>query len=175
MARVVLVTGGSRSGKSRYALERAAGLGGTRTYVATCPPAVDAEMDGRIERHRREREGCGWLTVEAALDPAGPLADCAGEVVVVDCLTLWIGNLLHEDTRIDEDEIERRSLALFEAASGREGTVIFVTNEVGSGIVPDNPLARRFRDLAGRCNQTIAAGADEVVLLVSGISVEVKP
>lgn len=175
MGRVLLVTGGSRSGKSRHALRCGEAHGGTRAYLATCPAGLDGEMDERIERHRREREAGGWVTVEAPLDLAAALRAQAADVVLVDCLTLWIGNLLHErGDDLDEAQVVRRAGEVLDAARGRGGAVLFVTNEVGSGIVPDNPQARRFRDLAGRCNQVVAAGADEVVLLVSGIPLRVK-
>jgi len=136
-------------------------------------------MARRIARHQADRAAAGWRTVEETLDVAGALQKLdARETVLVDCLTLWINNLLFEEektsTTITEEEIIGKSRELVAAAQGRPGTTIFVANEVGLGIVPDNDLARRFRDLAGRCNQTMAAAADTVVLMVSGIPVCIK-
>lgn len=189
MAEIVLVTGGSRSGKSRYAQELAEAVAGKRTFVATCP-VVDEEMAERIRRHQRAR-GTGWITIEETVDLPGALRRAAGSgVVLVDCLTLWVNNLLYEETLrsdreagvegsagssgLSEDEMEARSREVLRACADLPGTVIFVTNEVGMGIVPDNALSRRFRDLAGRCNQVIAGGADRVVLMVSGIAATIK-
>ena len=177
MAEIVLVTGGSRSGKSGYAQSRAEALGGKRVFVATCPE-VDAEMEERIRRHRRHRQGRGWETREEPVELERVLRMVEADVVLVDCLTLWVSNLMYaaagEGRDFGEDEVEESSAGVMEACAGRAGKVFFVTNEVGSGIVPENPLARRFRDLVGRCNQTVAGGADEVVLLVSGIPVRIK-
>ena len=178
MARVVLVTGGCRSGKSDYARRLAEGLPGRRVFLATAT-AVDEEMRQRIRNHRAAREPAGWETVEEPLALAGAL-DAAGpcEVVLVDCLTLWINNLLHEAGRagsgLTEERIAGESLELLVACRRRPGTVIFVANEVGMGIVPDNAAARRYRDLAGRCNRIVAAGADTVALVVCGIPMFLK-
>ncbi|HOI75969.1 MAG TPA: bifunctional adenosylcobinamide kinase/adenosylcobinamide-phosphate guanylyltransferase [Syntrophales bacterium] len=189
MAEIILVTGGSRSGKSRYAQELAESMAGKRAFVATCP-VVDEEMAERIRRHQRAR-GAGWITIEETVDLPGALRRAAGSgVVLVDCLTLWVNNLLYEETLrsaredgtegpagasgMSEDEMEARSRDVLRACADIPGTVIFVTNEVGMGIVPENALSRRFRDLAGRCNQVIAGGADRVVLMVSGIAATIK-
>ena len=178
MARVILVTGGSRSGKSRHALTLAESLPGPRAFVATCPP-LDDEMRERIRKHRAARRDAAWQTIEEPTDLARVLgASAEFEVVLVDCLTLWVGNLMHEaDERgeqMGEDEIEQCCRAVLEACAKRSGAVLFVTNEVGMGIVPENALARRFRDLAGRCNQMVAAAADEVILMVCGIPQPLK-
>jgi len=178
MARTVLVTGGCRSGKSRYALELAGALAGRRVYVATCP-VVDDEMRRRIARHRKARKDAGWDTVEEPVDLLGVLeGNREYQVVLVDCLTLWISNLMHraqgENREVDEDEIAELSGRLLDACRRRRGTVILVTNEVGMGVVPANAVARRFRDLVGRCNQVVAAGADEVILMTSGIPLHLK-
>lgn len=179
MVEVVLVTGGSRSGKSRHAQELAEGLEGRKVFVATCPE-VDAEMEERIRRHREEREGKGWETIEEAVDLEDVLRRMKeGEVLLVDCLTLWVNNLMYETEKrgeeIGEDEVEQRCRRLLDACASRKGTVIFVTNEVGLGIVPENSLARRYRDLVGRCNQVVAAGADRVIFMVSGLPLKLKP
>jgi adenosylcobinamide kinase / adenosylcobinamide-phosphate guanylyltransferase len=177
MAKVVLITGGSRSGKSRYAQELAQESPGEKLFVATCP-RVDGEMDERIRRHREDRAGRGWRTVEEEVDLEGVLRRETVEMVLVDCLTLWINNLMYssgrEEDEIEENEIECRVKRLLSVCAEREGEVVFVTNEVGLGIVPENQLARRYRDLVGRCNQTLAAGADRVVFMVSGLPLALK-
>ena len=176
MAVIALITGGCRSGKSRYALERAeAGEEGSRIFIATCP-RIDDEMEERIRRHQREREGRGgWQTVEEQTDLVRALRDADAPIVVVDCLSLWVNNMMYADGgRVDEDDVSDRCERFLDACRGREGTVVAVTNEVGLGVVPDNALARRYRDLLGRCNQTVAAGADEVVFMVSGIPIRIK-
>lgn len=179
MSRIILVTGGTRSGKSRFALNMVETAAGKKTYIATCPRDMDEEMSRRIRRHREERDGTGWETIEEERDLAGALGRCAGSRgILVDCLTLWISNLMYEgDLRgetLTEDEIAARARRVIECCRGLPGTFVFVTNEVGMGIVPDNPAARSFRDLAGRCNQTFAEEADRVFLMVSGIPLELK-
>ena len=178
MGRIILVTGGSRSGKSRYAQQRAEALLPPRIFVATCP-ALDDEMRQRIARHQAERHQHHWQTVEAPTDLVQALADHGSATVLVDCLTLWVNNLLfaaeQAGRELTEDDVTTAARAVADAARAGGGVTIFVTNEVGLGVVPDNPLARRFRDLAGRCNQAVAAAADEVILLVSGIPLTLKP
>ena len=177
MAEIILITGGARSGKSRHAQALAEARPGKRLFIATSP-VIDAEMHHRIERHQADRQGQGWRTVEEELRPADILTGNPEEtVVLLDCLTLWVSNLLfaaeapeyYTETRLAELAEE-----LVGAARNRQGAVIIVTNEVGLGIVPENPLARRYRDLVGRCNQTIAAGADRVDLVVCGIPLSIK-
>lgn len=178
MARVILVTGGARSGKSAYALELAETLDGEKAFLATCP-LVDEETWQRIRRHQQARSRASWHTIEETTDLVGVLKRSDGyQVVLVDCLTLWINNLMHEaqedGQRIGEEHIAEMSRELLAACSERDGTVIFVTNEVGMGIVPDNALARRYRDLAGRCSQVMAAGADAVTFVACGIPLDLK-
>lgn len=178
MARVLLVTGGARSGKSAYAMRRALDLPRPRAYVATCP-VIDAEMERRIQRHRAQRDPAEWTTIEAPLHLEAALRDSAHfSVRLVDCLTLWVNNLLFEEERLpqplDEDAMAQRGRTLLDAAASLPGHVIFVTNETGMGIVPENALSRRYRDLAGRLNQTIAAGAHEAVLTVAGLPLHLK-
>ena len=137
-------------------------------YVATAEP-FDAEMTARIAEHRNRR-GRQWQTVEAPLDLAGAIASApASATVLVDCLTLWLNNLMFNNRDIDA-ETQRLDAAL----AARKTSTVLVSNEVGSGIVPDNAEARRFRDLQGRLNQRIAARADRVVLLVAGLPMVVK-
>lgn len=167
-ARLTLVLGGARSGKSRYAEALIAASPPPWIYVAT-GEAGDAEMASRIAEHRARR-GAGWQTVEAPHDLAGALAAAPPATpVLVDCLTLWLTNLM-----LAEVDIEAEIARLERALAQRAGPVLLVANEVGLGIVPDNVLARRFRDAAGRLNQRLAAQADRVVLLVAGIAMKVK-
>ena len=179
MATIHLITGGSRSGKSRYGQELAESLPGRRVYVATCP-VIDEEMRLRIARHQAQRTGRGWRTVEEPLDLAGVIArgGDGAEVLLVDCLTLWINNLLYRAQQggrdLDEDEIAAQAGRVLQACGRFGGTVILVTNEVGMSIVPENALARRYRDLVGRCNQAIAAGADQVTLVACGCPLTLK-
>jgi adenosylcobinamide kinase/adenosylcobinamide-phosphate guanylyltransferase len=175
---LVLITGGSRSGKSNFALERAVRFGGARVFLATAQ-AVDNEMKQRIEAHRMTRPA-GWSVVEepndvvnalrTVLERNGPTAG----VVIVDCVTLWISNLILENEAFGEADAAAKALELAHVANGSPAGVIVVTNEVGSGIVPDNVLARQFRDCAGRANQVLAREAAEVHLCVSGIAVAIK-
>ena len=174
MARILLVTGGCRSGKSAYAQRRAMAVPGQRAYVATCP-VVDEETARRIAAHRRAREGQGWLTIEEPTDLEGVLRrHAAMDVLLVDCLTLWINNLLYEAGRAGRPLDEPPCGAMLQAAEACRGWVILVTNEVGLGIVPDNPLARRYRDLVGQVNQLVAQRAEEVVLMCCGIPLPIK-
>ena len=174
MAKILLVTGGCRSGKSAYAERRAMALPGRRAYVATCP-VVDEEMARRIAAHRRARDGQGWVTVEEPIDLEGVLRrHAATDVLLIDCLTLWVNNLLYEAERAGREIDEPPCREMLDAAEACRGWVIVVSNEVGLGIVPDNSLARRYRDLVGRANQLVAQRAEEVVLLCCGIPLTVK-
>jgi adenosylcobinamide kinase/adenosylcobinamide-phosphate guanylyltransferase len=166
-ANLTLVLGGARSGKSRYAETIITALPPPWIYLATAQ-ALDAEMAARIGAHRARR-GAGWTTVEVSRDLAAALAAHGKAPVLVDCLTLWLSNLMMADAAI-EAEIDR----LAQALAGGTAPVVLVANEVGSGIVPDNALARRFRDLQGGLNQRIAAQAEHVVLLVAGLPLFVK-
>lgn len=164
-ARVTLVLGGARAGKSGYAL---ALLGGG-VFVATAE-AGDAEMAERIATHRAER-GASWTTIEEPLELAQVLRRHAGDArpLLVDCLTLWLSNLMHRGR-----DVEDATAALLAVLDERDGETIFVANEVGLGIVPDNALARRFRDAQGTLNRRIAARADRVVLLAAGLPLVLK-
>ena len=165
----LLVLGGARSGKSRLAQSRAEASGLEPVLVATAT-AGDDEMAARIARHRAERDG-RWRTVEAPLDLVGALAaQCApGRIVVVDCLTLWLANLMQAGA-----DAEAGSAALARAAGGLAGPAIFVSNEVGLGLVPQTPLGRAFRDAQGRLNQTMATACAEVVFVAAGLPLTLK-
>jgi adenosylcobinamide kinase / adenosylcobinamide-phosphate guanylyltransferase len=166
--RLTLVLGGARSGKSRYAEGLIAALPPPWIYLATAE-ALDEEMAARIAAHRARRD-CRWQTIEVPRDIAPALAAAPrGGAVLIDCLTLWLSNMMLAGADLD------RELEALDAALGAAtGSVVAVTNEVGLGIVPDNALARRFRDAAGRLNQRLAARAERVVLMVAGIALTVK-
>jgi len=168
--KVVLITGGARSGKSRFAEERAREAGARRLYLATAE-AKDEEMARRIAAHR-ERRGREWITVEEPFELSRELLRRRGEVdcAVVDCLTLWLSNLMEQG----EEAAMKKVDELIDALTLLDFRVFFVTNEVGSAIVPDNALARSFRDLVGWTNQRVAQVADEVILMVAGLPVFVK-
>jgi adenosylcobinamide kinase/adenosylcobinamide-phosphate guanylyltransferase len=170
--RIVLVGGGARSGKSAFALARARELGARRLFVATAR-RYDAEMGERIDRHRADRGG-EFETVEEPLAVEEAILGAAGyDVAVVDCLTLWLSNLLLD--RVPPDAIERRVEDLARALARAPCHVVLVTNEVGMGLHPDTPLGRTFRDLAGRAHQKLSAVAGEVHLAVLGLLVRLKP
>jgi len=165
----LFVLGGARSGKSRFAQARAEAMPGELVFIATAQ-AFDAEMTDRIARHRADRDA-RWRTVEApiALPEAITQHSAPGRVLLVDCLTLWTSNLL-----LGEHDIDAATQALERAVITAPGPVILVANEVGLGIVPDNALARRFRDHAGLLNQRIAAAAQQVVLVTAGLPLSLK-
>jgi adenosyl cobinamide kinase/adenosyl cobinamide phosphate guanylyltransferase len=165
--RLALVLGGARSGKSRYAEAMLTRCQPPWCYIATAE-ARDAEMAERIVQHRARR-GAGWITVEATVDLAEELMKVAARPVLVDCLTLWLTNLM-----LGEHDIAAHTTALEGALAARKAPTILVANEVGLGIVPENALARRFRDAAGLLNQRMAAQADHVVLMVAGLPLVVK-
>lgn len=164
---LTLILGGARSGKSTYGETLIAALGGPAVYIATAIPG-DPEMAERIHLHR-QRRGPSWLTIEAAEDVAGSIAVVPkGTPVLVDCLTLWLSNLMMAGR--DVDAFTTQLLA----AVAAHGPVVMVSNEVGCGIVPENALARSFRDHAGRLNQAVAAAAQRVVLVVAGLPLVIK-
>ena len=165
---VILITGGARSGKSKRAEMRTRAFPGQPVYVATAE-ALDSEMEARIAKHRARR-GTDWIEREVPLDLVGALvATDGGGARLVDCLTLWLSNLMHAE-RSWEHEVN----ALAAALPRLKGPVVLVTNEVGLGIVPDNALARSFRDAAGIMNQTLADVADEVEFIVAGLPMKLK-
>ena len=169
MCLTILVTGGARSGKSSFAEKRTKQLGSSLMYIATSE-IIDSEMEKRVAEHQARR-GSEWQTLHAPLKLAEALSETDGKgPCLVDCLTIWLNNLIfhNEDTIVATKE-------LIKVLEQRSDPVVLVTNEVGSGIVPENALARRFRDEAGRMNQIIAQVADEVYLSVSGIPLQIKP
>jgi adenosylcobinamide kinase/adenosylcobinamide-phosphate guanylyltransferase len=165
---IILITGGARSGKSVRAEARATGFAGKPVYIATAE-ALDAEMRERIAGHRARR-GNEWIEHETPLElvPALKATD-GGGARLVDCLTLWLSNLVHA-----ERDWSKETAELAQALLAQKSPVVLVTNEVGLGIVPDNALARQYRDAAGTMNQMIAAAADEVEFIVAGLPVRVK-
>jgi len=164
----LLVIGGARSGKSRYAQSRADTLDFNKIYVATAQ-AFDEEMRDRIARHQADRDD--WETIEAPLEVAAAIAmrSTPRTVILVDCLTLWATNLI-----LGDHDVTAATTALIDAIRAAPGPVILVANEVGFGIVPENALARRFRDEAGIINQRIAAVVSEVQLVAAGIPLKLK-
>ena len=166
-AGVTLVLGGARSGKSRFAEGLLAERSGRRLYLATAE-AGDPEMAARIERHRENRGG-GWRVVEAPLDIAPAIAAAGKDALLLDCLTLWLSNLMAAGR-----DVEKATEDLCEALTKALAPVVLVSNEVGLGIVPDNALAREFRDRAGRLNQRVAAAADRVYFIAAGLPLILK-
>jgi len=167
--RTTLVLGGARSGKSRHAEDLAAAHGGPKVYVASAEGG-DAEMRARIAAHRTRR-GEDWTTLEAPLEVVAAITGHAGPktFILFDCVTLWVANLMATGRDVDA-EVAR----LAEAMVAIAGRLVIVSNEVGLGIVPDNELARSFRDSAGLANQRLAAAADEVVFIAAGLPLKLK-
>lgn len=166
---LTFVIGGARSGKTAYALREALALPATRRVMIATAEALDDEMAERIARHREER-GQAWSTIEAPLALVTAARGLqSGEVAVIDCLTLWLSNLMLGDI-----DIAPAVEDLCEALTQSPADVFVISNEVGQGLVPDNPLARRFRDEAGWMHQKMAAAADRAVLVVAGLPVALK-
>jgi adenosylcobinamide kinase/adenosylcobinamide-phosphate guanylyltransferase len=169
--RSILVLGGARSGKSRFAEGLARDTGFDRFYLAT-GRAWDEEMRARIETHKADRANDGWTTYEEPVDLVDALKalDQPGRVILVDCLTLWVTNLMMEEGR----DVDAEGAALAASLTDIKATVIFVSNEVGLGIVPENKMARAFRDHAGRLHQAIAAEAADVYFVAAGLPLKMK-
>jgi adenosyl cobinamide kinase/adenosyl cobinamide phosphate guanylyltransferase len=165
--KLTLVLGGARSGKSRHAEGLIAALPPPWTYVATAE-AGDEEMAARIKSHR-ERRGAQWRTIEAPRELSKALAACGDGPVLVDCLTLWLSNLMLAEANVEEETAQ-----LEETLAATKGPLVLVANEVGSGIVPGYPLGRRFRDMQGILNQCMAARAERVILMVAGLPLALK-
>ena len=176
MSQTIFITGGARSGKSKFAEQLAANYGTPLGYLATAQ-SLDNEMGQRIQKHQHRR-GDAWQTVEEPLQLSQTLAAIDGrfKVILLDCLTLWLSNLLLQEELSDgtEGRIIEEVRQLVTTLSNMTTPVIIVSNEVGMGIVPENKLARIFRDIAGQANQIIAATADEAWLVASGIPLRLK-
>jgi adenosylcobinamide kinase/adenosylcobinamide-phosphate guanylyltransferase len=169
MKKITFITGGARSGKSSFALEQASGIAGKKAYIATAE-ALDEEMRKRIEDHRKQR-GKEWDTFEEPLMIAEVIKKIGDryDTLVLDCLTLWLSNIMHANLSI-EAEIER----LISSLLSHQTSVFIVSNEVGMGIVPENEMARKFRDMTGMLNQKVAGVADEVYIVIAGIPLRIK-
>lgn len=169
-ARLTLVLGGARSGKSSHAEALARETNLSRLYLATAQP-FDDEMRDRIRQHRADRDGDGWQTIEEPLDLPGAIDRASGPdaVMLVDCLTLWLSNLMLAGRAIDGE-----TASLLAVLAKAAGPVILVSNEVGLGIVPETPLGRAFRDAQGRLNQRVAALADRVIFMAAGLPLILK-
>lgn len=171
MKKIIFITGGARSGKSDFALKEASGISGKKAYIATAE-ALDEEMRKRIEEHKKKR-GEGWDTYEEPLRIDYVIKETESEysAIVIDCMTIWLSNLLHGNYNVmNEIEIITDTLRITDNVS----RIYIISNEVGMGIVPDNEMARRFRDMAGILNQKVAKIADEVYLVTAGIPVKIK-
>jgi len=178
MAHLIYISGGCRSGKSNYAQKLAESLPGKRAYLATCPP-IDKEMEKRIALHQQQRRSRKWETIEVPLNLTAAIQQAGGfDVLLVDCLTLWINNLLFEAEQrgesLTEQTISSRCQELVSVCRKTNQTIIFVTNELGMGLVPADPVGRQYRDCLGRCNQIIAEQADKAIFMVSGLPLILK-
>jgi len=172
MATLILITGGVRSGKSNYAQHLAKSFKRNVIYIATAE-ALDSDMKERIRLHKKGRDK-GWFTIEEPLDVLGAVRRLSTDrrIILLDCLTLFISNLIFKG--LSDKAVCGKIKAVLKALKQKSDAAIVVTNEVGSGIVPDSKLGRRFRDLQGRVNQIVSGEADCVYLLVSGIPVKIK-
>jgi adenosylcobinamide kinase/adenosylcobinamide-phosphate guanylyltransferase len=177
---ITFVIGGAKSGKSSFVLKEASGIAGRKAFIATAE-ALDEEMKRRIEKHRVER-GNEWDTFEEPVQLVSVLRDvvCSYKTVVIDCLTIWLSNIIarrelaEPDGKTVEESMDELEQYLREIKKGEGSDLYLVSNEVGMGIVPENKLARQFRDLAGTLNQKIAGLADEVYMVTAGIPVRIK-
>ena len=170
-SRIIFIMGGARSGKSTYALKDASTVSGNKAYIATAE-ALDEEMRERIEKHKKQR-GTDWDTYEEPLRIAEVIQETEGKytAIVIDCLTLWLSNIMHSGFNITQ---EITNLIEILRVSHHTSRIYIVSNEVGMGIVPENDMARGFRDIAGILNQKVAEVSDEVYLLVAGIPIHIK-
>jgi len=171
--KIVFITGGARSGKSSFALKEASSVPGRKVFIATAE-AVDLEMKERIERHRTDR-GTGWETYEEPLHVSKAIEETSHtyDVLVLDCLTIWLSNVMWADSDVHR-EIENLISSIKKFSCSSSATLFIVSNEVGMGIVPVNEMARKFRDLAGTLNQKVAEVSGEVYWTVAGIPVKIK-
>jgi adenosylcobinamide kinase/adenosylcobinamide-phosphate guanylyltransferase len=173
--RIILITGGARSGKSSFALKEASGIAGKKAFIATAE-ALDVEMKERIESHKRQR-GKDWDTFEEPLRISEAIRGLGGKyrVIVLDCLTLWVSNLMLAKLDFDSESENLISALKGSGPGSRHRALLYIiSNEVGMGIVPVDEMTRRFRDLSGILNQKVAEVSDEVYLVTSGIPVKIK-
>lgn len=178
MGKLFLVVGGRRSGKSEFALKLGESLKGPRAFIATCP-SIDPEMDQRILKHQSERDGRIWSTIEEQTGLANVMkANANYRLFLIDCVTLWVNNLMFQYSQqglaLAEKELIDRIHEVMEVCRQVEADVIFVSSEIGLGVVPDNPETRLFLDLIGRCNQMLASGSEEVFMVSCGIPLRLK-
>ena len=174
--KIILVTGGARSGKSALAESLARQAGIHRFYIAIAP-ILDDEMASRVQKHQQARANDHWTTIEEQIDLPRALRQAASQgadSILIDCLTLWINNLLFHHPNYTENDIATETQNLLDTLRQIPATVVLVISEVGLGIVPENHLARLFRDASGRCAQIIAHEADEVHFTIAGIPLRVK-
>ena len=174
--KIILLLGGARSGKSAYAQELA-GLAGCRVLFCATAEALDGEMQSRIDKHRLSRPP-NWATFEASRDIGKALGPHASkyDAIIIDCITILVANVIGDDTEAEKAEsaVDAEILSLIEVLKRRQSNYILVSNEAGSGIVPDNRLGRLYRDELGKTNQKLAAISDEVYLLTAGIPLKLK-
>ncbi len=178
MARLVFITGGCRSGKSGYALSFSEKLAGPKFYIATCNPC-DEEMKARVKRHKNERDSVVWKTIEEPIDIFSAMKKVkSGGVALIDCVTLWVANMMNDLRDKNNEDIENEILSsvrrFLSELEKTDATVVIVSNEVGMGIAPANDVARLFRDTAGRVNQAFASSADDVYFMASGLPMILK-
>ncbi len=174
--KMILVLGGARSGKSAFAERLVREHGGRRCYIATAP-VLDEEMAARVRLHQQHRAAARWPPIEEQTDLVGALQRAVAqgaEAILVDCLTLWINNLMYRQPTFDEAAMRQETERLLAALRELPALVVLVISEVGLGLVPENHLARVFRDCSGRCAQMLAAEADEVHFTVAGIPRRIK-
>lgn len=172
MAKLILVTGGIKSGKSSFALALARKQGGKFIFVATAKP-IDDEMVKKIEKHRKNRPS-HWQTVEIKESLLNEVKHLKGDGLIVDCLTLYVSHLLSSKKTLSEEVIVSEAVKVAEWAKESFSFTVFVTNEVGSGVVPETSLGRQFADVLGQVNQAVAEQADEVFLMVAGVPLKIK-
>jgi len=174
MAEITLVTGGCRSGKSQFALEYSEKLEGKHIFVATCP-IYDKEMKDRIDEHKAKRDPFKWKTIEEQINIDKVLSEFNnGEVVVIDCLTHWLTNLVYKKRNLHEYDIEKIMNKVLDVVEELNMNLIIVTNEVGMGLIPEDEEHRQFRDGLGKANQIIAGRAEHVYFVTCGIPLAIK-
>lgn len=173
MAKIYLFTGGTRTGKSKMARQFCESLPGKKLFLATAPVLND-EMKERVQKHQAQRDPEIWDTVEEQFSIAEIFSRSDHDVILVDCLTMWVDNLIYKSPAIHEDDLIPFIQKTFFALEKFEGTVVFVTNEVGFGPLPENPRTRKYRDFVGLTNTMIAKQADTVIFSISGIPLTIK-